>query len=192
MSIAADPEVIDLVARVRSGDRQAWDALIERYAPLISSICRKYQLSRADADDIAQSVWLNLVDHLDHIRNAAALPGWLATTTRRECWRVMRTSATPQKIIFDPNADRRRDEQCDAPDQLLLEAERHAAVREAVTHLPREGQALIAMLIADPPLPYAEISAKLGLPIGSIGPTRSRYLDKIRRYPAIAALIDAA
>jgi RNA polymerase sigma factor (sigma-70 family) len=193
MSIATeDPEVIDLVASASSGDSRAWDALVDRYAPLVRSICRKYQLGRTDADDVAQSVWLHLVDHLDHIRNAAALPGWLATTTRRECWRVMRTSATPQKIIFDPNADRRRDEQCGAPDRLLLEAERHAAVREAVTHLPREGQALIAMLIADPPLPYAEISAKLGLPIGSIGPTRSRYLDKIRRYPAIAALIDAA
>jgi len=193
MSIAtADPEVIDLVASASSGDSRAWDALVDRYAPLVRSICRKYQLGRTDADDVAQSVWLHLVDHLDHIRNAAALPGWLATTTRRECWRVMRTSGTPQKIIFEPNADRRRDEQCGAPDQRLLEAERHAAVREAVTHLPREGQALIAMLIADPPLPYAEISAKLGLPIGSIGPTRSRYLDKIRRYPAIAALIDAA
>jgi len=193
MSIAtADPEVIDLVASASSGDSRAWDALVDRYAPLVRSICRKYQLGRTDADDVAQSVWLHLVDHLDHIRNAAALPGWLATTTRRECWRVMRTSGTPQKIIFEPNADRRRHEQCGAPDQRLLEAERHAAVREAVTHLPREGQALIAMLIADPPLPYAEISAKLGLPIGSIGPTRSRYLDKIRRYPAIAALIDAA
>ena len=193
MSIAtADPEVIDLVASASSGDSRAWDALVDRYAPLVRSICRKYQLGRTDADDVAQSVWLHLVDHLDHIRNAAALPGWLATTTRRECWRVMRTSGTPQKIIFEPNADRRRHEQCGAPDQRLLEAERHAAVREAVTHLPREGQALIAMLIADPPLPYAKISAKLGLPIGSIGPTRSRYLDKIRRYPAIAALIDAA
>jgi len=193
MSIAtADPEVIDLVASASSGDSRAWDALVDRYAPLVRSICRKYQLGRTDADDVAQSVWLHLVDHLDHIRNAAALPGWLATTTRRECWRVMRTSGAPQKIIFEPNADRRRHEQCGAPDQRLLEAERHAAVREAVTHLPREGQALIAMLIADPPLPYAEISAKLGLPIGSIGPTRSRYLDKIRRYPAIAALIDAA
>ena len=193
MSIAtADPEVVDLVASASSGDSRAWDALVDRYAPLVRSICRKYQLGRTDADDVAQSVWLHLVDHLDHIRNAAALPGWLATTTRRECWRVMRTSDTPQKIIFEPNADLRRDEQCGAPDQRLLEAERHAAVREAVTHLPREGQALIAMLIADPPLPYAEISAKLGLPVGSIGPTRSRYLDKIRRYPAIAALIDAA
>jgi RNA polymerase sigma factor (sigma-70 family) len=196
MSIAtdltADSEVIDLVASVRSGDRRAWDALVDRYAPLVWSICRKYRLGRADADDVAQSVWLHLVDHLDQLRDAAALPGWLATTTRRECWRVMRTSRAPHLVLFEPNADHRRDEQCGAPDQHLLEAERHAALREAFTHLPREGQDLIAMLIADPPLPYAEISARLGMPVGSIGPTRSRYLDKIRRYPAIAALIDAA
>ena len=190
--VTADSMVIDLVARVRSGDSRAWDALVDRYAPLVWSICRKYRLGRADADDIAQSVWLHLVDHLDHIRNAAALPGWLATTTRRECWRVMRTSGAPQKIIFEPNADHRSDEHVGAPEQQLLATERHAAVREAFTHLPTEGQALIAMLIADPPLPYAEISARLGMPVGSIGPTRSRYLDKIRRYPAIAALIDAA
>jgi len=196
MSIAtdltADSQVIDLVASVRSGDRRAWDALVDRYAPLVWSICRKYRLGRADADDVAQSVWLHLVDHVDQLRDAAALPGWLATTTRRECWRVMRTSRAPHLVFFEPNADHRRDEHCGAPDQHLLEAERHAALREAFTHLPREGQDLIAMLIADPPLPYAEISAKLGMPIGSIGPTRSRYLDKIRRYPAIAALIDAA
>ena len=190
--VTADPVVIDLVARVRSGDGQAWDALIDRYAPLISSICRKYQLSRADADDIAQNVWLHLVDHLDHIRNAAALPGWLATTTRRECWRVMRTSPAPQKIIFEPNADHRCDEHARAPEQHLLATERHAAVREAFTHLPAAGQRLFALLMADPPLPYAEIGARLGMPVGSIGPTRTRYLDKIRRYPAIAALIDAA
>ena len=190
--VTADSMVTDLVTRARSGDSRAWDALVDRYAPLVWSICRKYRLDRADADDVAQSVWLHLVDHLDHLRDAAALPGWLATTTRRECWRVMRTSPAPHMIFFEPNADHRRDEQSGAPDQHLLEAERRAAVREAFTQLPREGQALIAMLIADPPLPYAEISAKLGMPVGSIGPTRSRYLDKIRRYPAIAALIDAA
>jgi RNA polymerase sigma factor (sigma-70 family) len=188
----ADPEVIDLVTRARNGDSRAWDALVGRYAPLVWSICRKYQLGRADADDVAQSVWLHLVDHLDQIRDAAALPGWLATTTRRECWRVMRTSRAPHLVFFPPNADHRSDPNPGAPDQQLLEAERHAALREAFTHLPAEGQALLAMLIADPPLPYAEISAKLGMPVGSIGPTRSRYLDKIRRYPAIAALIDAA
>ena len=189
--VTADPVVVDLVARVRSGDTRAWDALVDRYASLISSICRKYPLGRADADDVAQSVWLHLVNSLDQIRDAAALPGWLATTTRRECWRVMRTSPAPQKIIFEPNADHRSDEHARAPEQQLLATERHAAVREAFTHLPPQGQRLFALLMADPPLPYAEIGARLGMPVGSIGPTRSRYLDKIRRYPAIAALIDA-
>ena len=78
-----------------------------------------------------------------------------------------------------------------AADQGLLAAERHAALREAFAQLPPDGQQLIALLIADPPLPYAEISARLGMPVGSIGPNRSRYLDKMRRHPAIAALINA-
>src|SRR5215469_11125671 len=74
--------VIDLVTSARGGDRQAWDALVERYAPLIWSICRKYRLGRADAEDVGQSVWLHLVDQLGTIREPAALAGWLATTTR--------------------------------------------------------------------------------------------------------------
>ena len=83
------------------------------------------------------------------------------------------------------------DEQAGLAEQELLAAERHAALREAFTQLPPSGQQLIAMLIAGPAVPYAEISARLGIPVGSIGPTRSRYLDKLRRYPAIAALINA-
>jgi len=71
--------------RARNDERQAWDALVERYAPLIWSICRRHRLDAADAQDAAQSVWLKLVDQLDEIRDPAALPGWLATTTRREC-----------------------------------------------------------------------------------------------------------
>jgi len=76
--------VTDLVTRARTGDQQAWDTLVERYAPLIWSICCRYRLG-ADADDIGQSVWLRLVGQLGKIRDPAALPGWLATTTRREC-----------------------------------------------------------------------------------------------------------
>jgi RNA polymerase sigma factor (sigma-70 family) len=87
-----DSVVIDLVASARDGDVQAWDALVERYAPLIWSICRKYRLGRADADDVGQSVWLHLVDHLGKIREPAALAGWLATTTRRECGRLVRAA----------------------------------------------------------------------------------------------------
>ena len=91
-----DPHVTDLVTRARKGDQQAWDALVERYAPLIWSICRHYRLSRADAQDVGQGVWLQFVNHLGAIRDPAALPGWLTTTTKRECSRVVRAARGPQ------------------------------------------------------------------------------------------------
>jgi len=187
----ADPTVTDLVARAKDGDRQAWDALIERYAPLIWSICRRHRLGRADADDVGQSVWLRLVDQLDRVRDPAALPGWLATTARRECLRVLCATQGPRATVYARDVESLPDERTGLADQGLLAAERHAALREAFGQLPPNGQQLIAMLIADPPVPYADISAQLGIPVGSIGPNRSRYLDKMRRHPSVAALINA-
>jgi RNA polymerase sigma factor (sigma-70 family) len=183
-----DPPVTDLVTRARNGEQQAWNALVERYAPLIWSICRRYRLAGADADDAGQAVWLHLVDQLDNIRDPAALPGWLATTTRRECARIVRAARKAQPRDYAPDAGTIPDEQAVMPGDELLMAERHAALREAVTHLPPRCQQLIALLIEDPPVPYAQISARLGIPAGSIGPCRARCLDKLRRHPAIAAL----
>jgi RNA polymerase sigma factor (sigma-70 family) len=188
--LCADPPITDLVAWARKGDKQAWDALVERYSPLIWSICRRHQLDRADADDVGQSVWLRLVDQLDTIRDPAALPGWLATTTRRECLRVLRSARGPQAAGHILDTETIPDEQARTAEQELLMAERHAALREAFMDLPLRCQRLIAQLIEDPPVPYAEISAKLGIPVGSIGPNRSRCLAKLRRHPAIAALIN--
>jgi len=185
-----DSVVIDLVASARDGDVRAWDALVERYAPLIWSICRRYRLDRADADDVGQSVWLHLVGHLDKIREPAALAGWLATTTRRECGRLVRAARGPRAVTYALDAENMADAHSDMAEQEVLAAERHAALREAYSHLPTECQRLVAMLTADPPVPYAEISATLAMPVGSIGPTRSRCLDRMRRYPAIAALIN--
>jgi RNA polymerase sigma factor (sigma-70 family) len=85
-----DPVVTDLVTRARVGDRQAWDALVDRYAPLIWAICRSYRLGDADSEDVGQSVWLHLVKRSDKIRDPAALADWLATTARRECIRILR------------------------------------------------------------------------------------------------------
>ena len=186
-----DDSVIDLVACARGGDAQAWDAIVERYDPLIWSICRRYRLGPADADDVRQSVWLRLVDQLGKIREPAALPGWIATTTRRECGRMVRAEHGPRAVVYVLDTDSIPDKHAETADQELLTAERHAALREAFTFLPPEGQQLIAMLTADPPVPYLEISARLGIPVGSIGPTRSRCLNKMRRHPAIAALISA-
>ena len=82
-----DMSVTDLVTRARIGDQQAWDALVERYTPLVWSVCRQYWLGITDAQDVGQTVWLRLVDQLGNLRDPAALAGWLATTTRRECIR---------------------------------------------------------------------------------------------------------
>jgi RNA polymerase sigma factor (sigma-70 family) len=185
-----DPFVADLVTRARKGDQQAWDSLVERYAPLIWSICRRYRLDRADAEDVGQRIWLQFVNHLDAIRDPAAVPGWLTTTTKRECGRVVRATRGPQaagQLLDETVADR----QTTTAEQELLAAERHAALHQAFTCLSPSRQQLMAMLIQDPPVPYTEISARLGIPVSSIGPTRRRCMDQIRRHPAIAALINA-
>ena len=186
-----DLVVTALVIRARTGDTQAWHALVERYAPLIWSICRRYRLGDADAEDVSQDIWLHLVRHLETLRDPAALPGWLATTTRRECDRKVRAAAGPHAAGYLLDAEILPDKRAATADQELLEAERNAALREAFAALPPPGRQLIAMLTADPPMPYTVISARLGIPAGSIGPTRRRCLDKMRRHPAIAALINA-
>jgi RNA polymerase sigma factor (sigma-70 family) len=182
--------VIDLVTRAGNGDEQAWDALVERYSPLIWSICRRHRLDHADAEDVGQIVWLQLAGQLARIRDPAALPGWLATVTRRECLRILHTApgVPPAGCGLDPETF--PDERSATAEQELLAAERHAALREAFGDLPPSGQQLMLMLIEDPPVPYAEISTRLGIPVGSIGPTRRRCLDKLRRHPAVAALTD--
>jgi RNA polymerase sigma factor (sigma-70 family) len=159
--------------------------------PLIWSICRRYRLGSADAEDAAQAVWLRLVDRLDKIRDPAAIAGWLATTTRRECCRVLRAARGPQAAWPARDAEAIPDDQAPTAEHELLAAERNAALREALAQLSARDRQLIAILTADPPVPYAEISARLGVPVGSIGPTRGRCMDKLRRYPAIAALINA-
>ena len=186
-----DAAVTDLVGRARNGDKRAWDALVGRYAPLIWSICRRYELRGADAEDVGQSVWLHLVDQLDRVRDPAALPGWLATTARRECVRVLRAAEGPYGAGPAPDAENTADEKAASADEELLAAERHAALRAALVGLPPCCQRLITLLIEDPPLPYVEIGARLGIPVGSIGPSRRRCLDKLRRDPVIAALISA-
>ena len=186
-----NPVVAALVIRARSGDQQAWDLLVERYAPLVWSICRSYRLGSADASDVGQNVWLRLVEQLDKIRDPAALPGWLATTTRHECCRTLREARRRQATGHVLDVENIPDPQSGIAEDELLMAEYHAALREAFGHLPPSCQQLITLLMADPPVPYAEISARLGIPVGSIGPTRGRGLDKLRSDPAIAALISA-
>jgi RNA polymerase sigma factor (sigma-70 family) len=130
--------ITDLVTRARNGDRQAWDALVERYAPLIWSICSRHQLADADARDAGQNVWLRLVDQLGALRDPAALPGWLVATTRRECGRMLSAAREPLAAGYKLDAETLPDEQAVTAEQQLLVAERHAALREALLDLPQQ------------------------------------------------------
>jgi RNA polymerase sigma factor (sigma-70 family) len=174
-----------LVAEATSGNPAAWNAIVDRYAALIWSICLRFRLSEADAADVVQTVWLRTVERLSTLREPAALPGWLATTTRRECLKVAGAVRGAQPL-GELAGRLPADEETTAPDAELLAAERRAMVREAFAQLPEHCQRLLALLVSEESASYAQISARLGMPVGSIGPTRSRCLDKLRACPAVA------
>jgi RNA polymerase sigma factor (sigma-70 family) len=181
-----DPTVIDLVNRAKDGDKAAWDQIVERYATLVWSVCRRHGLSGEDTDDVGASVWLRLVEKLGTIQQPAALPGWIATTARRECLHLLRVRN--RQIPADD--ERFPDTAGPASDEWLLKQEQQIALREAFAQLPERCQLLLSMLFSDPPTPYSEISARLDMPIGGIGPSRLRCLQKLREIPVIAALLN--
>ena len=185
-----DPTVVALVKRAAGGDPAAWSEIVERYAPLIWSICTRFQLSTDDRKDVEQSVWLLLVEQLGKLREPAALPGWLATTTRRECLRVVTASRKSERLGTGLD-DALQFVDNTIIDEEILMAERNAALRAAFAELPPKCQRLLAMLTSDPPCSYAEISAGLGIPIGSIGPQRARCLERMRKSSALSGLSEA-
>ena len=187
-----DPLAVDdLVSRARAGDQAAWNAIVDRFLPLVNAVISRYRLTRADADDVNQTVWLRLVEHLGDLREPRALPGWLSTTARNEALRVIRLRGRdaltdPQGTTFDRLGD-------DAPlDEALLQEERAQALRDGLAELPAGRRELLELLMTDPPISYDEISAKLGIPKGSIGPTRARALEQLRNTRAMRALVTAA
>jgi RNA polymerase sigma factor (sigma-70 family) len=184
-----DPSVVDLVARAAKGDEGAWYEIVDRYAPLVLSICVRYQLVGEDTKDVFGTVWLGLVEQLGKIREPAALPGWLATTTRRECLRVLKLSRRSELFGGEPDDSLLAAEtDPEMIEEEICKAERSALLRAAVAELPEDSRRLMGLLFIDPPLSYAEISGRLGIPQGSIGPMRSRCLDRLRRSPLLAGL----
>ncbi|MDR2984138.1 MAG: sigma-70 family RNA polymerase sigma factor [Nocardiopsaceae bacterium] len=187
-----DPVVVALVARAAEGDQTAWNDIVERYAPLVWSICGRYQLSSQDVEDIGQTVWLRLVEQLGNLREPAALPGWIATTTQRECVRVRRAACRTDRAATAAADDL---ESLPGPamiEQDVITAETHAALRAALAELPLRCRQLLTMLMSEPARSYGEISTILQIPIGSIGPQRGRCLQRLRRSGCLAAHIDYA
>jgi RNA polymerase sigma factor (sigma-70 family) len=166
-----------LVRDARRGDERAWNALVNRYAGLVWAVARSHRLNDADAADVSQATWIKLFRSLDRLNTPAALGAWLATTAKRESLRCIgrggRTEPWPEEL--EP-AD-----EGPAVDAGLLASERDALVVRALGELCERDQALLRMLAADPAPSYDEIGAALDMPIGSIGPTRARALERLRR-----------
>ena len=171
----------ELVEACLKGNSQAWEALLVRYQRLIYSIPLRYGLAVPDADDIFQNVSLLLLENLARLRNRQQLGAWLATTTRRECWRVLRQQQ--QVTLFS----RTRDLEEQVPsgqhsDEDFLELERQSIIRSAVDLLgPSCHHLLMLLFYAEPRPSYAEIARTLAFPEGSIGPTRARCLAKLMK-----------
>jgi RNA polymerase sigma factor (sigma-70 family) len=180
-----DPVVIALVRRAAAGDQAAWNEIVDRYAQLVWSICVRFGLSTEDIDDVSQSVWLLLIESIGNLREPAALPGWLAKTTRNECLRVLRVTHRHAHAGLPSEDQMPMDPDAVVIDDEILRAERDAALRTAFAELPPRCRELLSMLMRDPPCRYEDISAKLGIPMGTIGPVRGRCLDRIRRSPHI-------
>jgi len=183
MAGATHGELLSLAA---AGDQAAWNALVERFSQMVWSIARSFRLDDATAKDVSQTVWLRLVENLHRIDDPERLPGWLATTCRREALRVkgMRDRVVPTDFQYD------------VPDEslslesMLVEDEEAREVVVAFGTLSQDCQQLLRLLTTEPPLSYEEISEMVGRPIGSLGPTRARCLERLKA--ALSARISGA
>jgi RNA polymerase sigma factor (sigma-70 family) len=175
----ASLDVARLVRRAATGDKGAWERLVDQYNRLIWSITREFKLVESDAADVVQTTWMRLIEHIDRLQHPERVGSWLAATARNECLRCL---AARKRVVLAHEGDTLEGVAENEPeiDEALLAEERAAIVRAAMTQLPGRWQRLMEMLMADPPVPYAKISDELGLPIGSIGPTRQRCLARLR------------
>jgi RNA polymerase sigma factor (sigma-70 family) len=173
----------DLLDRVGRGESQAWDELVGQFAGLVWSVARTYRLGRAATDDVVQTVWLRLAEHCGRIREPERLAAWLATTTRNEALRMIRqsarTTASGDDRLFDGG-----DATSPSMDERIIDRDDRTEVMAAFRELSPDDQQLLRLLCTVPPLDYETIAEMIGRPIGSIGPTRARCLERLRRLLA--------
>jgi RNA polymerase sigma factor (sigma-70 family) len=178
----------DLVARCRAGHQAAWQALVRRFQRLIYTVPRRAGLSEEHAADVFQTTFARLFEHLDRLDDPSRVQAWLVTTAKRESLRLVEQS---RRVVDLAPADGADDDGTDPldrlpsdeplPEQLLSELQQQDRLRRAVTRLDERSRQLVELLfLQDDELSYAEIAARLGMPEGSIGPTRARCLAKLR------------
>jgi RNA polymerase sigma factor (sigma-70 family) len=172
----AGASTVDVLAGCRAGSAEAWDALLDRYERLVFAVATGEGLSIEDAADVTQTTFEALLAQLDRIRDDTQIASWLMTVARRQAWRIRndRTRQFPDEATTTE----------DAPDPSDPVADHNTSmwVYEGVSELDNPCRSLITALYFDPRTPsYAEVASRLGRPVGSIGPTRARCLERLRK-----------
>jgi RNA polymerase sigma factor (sigma-70 family) len=169
--------ITGLVGAAIAGDECAWNALVSEFGGMIWAVARAHRLRDADASEVSQATWLRLFEHLGKLKDPARVGAWLATTARRECLRVLRENE--RCVVYGDDAPEHVSPDM-SPDDVALLGERDEALWLSFARLRSSDQALLRLLMADPRPPYEEIAAALDMPVGSIGPTRQRALERLR------------
>ncbi|MGA9773801.1 MAG: sigma-70 family RNA polymerase sigma factor [Blastocatellia bacterium] len=175
-----------LVSACKRGDETAWESLIRRYQRLIYSIPRRAGLDEFSSAEVFQNVFASLIEKLDQIEHPDRIKAWLVTTARRETWRIIRIQRESYRAASSPENERDEiielPDDAPLPDEVLLRLEQQHKLRDAVEGLDERCRKLLEMLFYSPEAPpYSDVAAALGLPEGSIGPTRARCLKKLLR-----------
>jgi len=174
---SSEHELVRTIRLAAAGDHHAWDDLVEEFGAMVWAIARAHRLGDADAADVFQATWAKCLERLNQIRDPARIGAWLATTARRECLHVLRVSR--RQGLWADELPEFESPAMTAHDALAL-AVRDEALWRGFSRLRSSDQSLLRLLVADPPMTYQEIAAALDMPIGSIGPTRARALDRLR------------
>jgi RNA polymerase sigma factor (sigma-70 family) len=184
-----DRELVAVVRAAGTGEHSAWTDLVHRFDATLRAIARSYRLAPTDVDDVVQTIWLDLLEHIGQIRAPGAIGGWLATATRRKSLRI-RQVAVRERLTDESSLGDRPD--ADGPEARLLATERRAVLDRAFASLPDRHRRLMTVLLTRPELDYGQVSELLSMPRGSIGPIRARSLARLSREPQLRALRDDA
>ncbi|WP_141608578.1 RNA polymerase sigma factor [Litorilinea aerophila] len=188
-AVPVEPENRELIQRCLAGDGQAWQALVERYARLVHSIPVRYGLTPQEVDDVGQEVFLALAQSLHQLDDPERLPAWLITTTRRVCWRLLQrrrreqpgAAADIMEVPLEASLDSPSSARVPSMSELLAGWSRQELLSQGLERLPPRCRELLTLIFLDPEEPsYEEIAARLGMAVGSIGPTRGRCLRQLR------------
>ncbi|MGH3751749.1 MAG: RNA polymerase sigma factor [Pseudonocardiaceae bacterium] len=183
-----ETDLTDLVAKARAGCLASWREIVDRFDDRLQRVARAKGADGPTAADVVQQTWLAAIMNIDALRNAGALGGWLHSILHREYLKVLSHRHRETLRADETNLSEHVSNswsvmvptQPRSPEDETLRSEQRMLVRTAIHRMSRRDRDLLALLVTEPPMPYTEISRRLGMPMGSIGPTRARCLARLR------------